>query len=254
MPCEPMPLLVPISERNAGEACASSKATFTSSSIVSSRPPYCSGIDRPNRPSSRICATSAGGISSLSATCGSAGISASRTKRRTLSSSRERVSSSRIIKVLSAPGTPNDRIVREGCCESAARSGCRMDCAGRSGLGVDQRAERRIGGLDDQRISRFAGQVGAAGAVAGGGRQGLRAGRQAHAVAGRLAFLEVGLLRLEALGAGVGDVVGGHVNGAGAGGEGAGAGVESCDAHVISFRQLPKVYTNVRRRASICLN
>src|SRR5471030_16960 len=177
MPCEPMPLLVPISERNAGEACASSKATFTSSSIVSSRPPYCSGIDRPNRPSSRICATSAGGISSLSATCGSAGISASRTKRRTLSSSRERVSSSRIIKVLSAPGTPNDRIVREGCCESAARSGGRMDCAGRSGLGVDQRAERRIGGLDDggggvelglvdQRISRFAGQVGAAGAVA----------------------------------------------------------------------------------------
>ena len=34
MPCEPMPLLVPISERKAGEVWPSSKATRTSSSMV----------------------------------------------------------------------------------------------------------------------------------------------------------------------------------------------------------------------------
>jgi hypothetical protein len=54
MPCEPMPLLVPTTERNAAEVRPSSIATSASSSIVRPRPPYSSGIDRPKRPRLRI--------------------------------------------------------------------------------------------------------------------------------------------------------------------------------------------------------
>ena len=39
MPIEPMPLLVPMNERNAGDVLPSSNVTSTSSSIVSPRPP-----------------------------------------------------------------------------------------------------------------------------------------------------------------------------------------------------------------------
>src|SRR5690606_27489886 len=104
MRCEPMPLFVPISERKAGEVRAISNANSTSSSMVSASPPYSSGMHRPKRPSSRICSTTFPGTLSVSASSSSNGISCSRTKRDTLSSSRPNVSSSLIILFLCSPG------------------------------------------------------------------------------------------------------------------------------------------------------
>jgi hypothetical protein len=92
MPWEPIPTVVPISERNAGAVWHSSIITSASSSIVRPRPPYDSGIVRPNRPIVFISRTMSAGMASVSATVSSAGTSRSRTKRRTLSSSAVRIS------------------------------------------------------------------------------------------------------------------------------------------------------------------
>ena len=92
-----MPLLVPSSERKAGEVRPISKATLTSSSIVRPRPPYASGIDRPKRPSAFISATMSAGMASVSSTRASFGTSRSRTKRATVSTSAASVASSRIM-------------------------------------------------------------------------------------------------------------------------------------------------------------
>ena len=63
--------------------------------MVRPRPPYSSGIDRPNRPISRISRTISSGTSSSSATFSSSGRSRSATKRRTVSISASKVSGSR---------------------------------------------------------------------------------------------------------------------------------------------------------------
>ncbi|HET6467655.1 MAG TPA: hypothetical protein VFG43_04680 [Geminicoccaceae bacterium] len=137
MPCEPMPLLVPISERNAGEVCPSSKATSTSSSMVSPSPPYSSGIDSPNNPSSRISRTIGSGTASSSARRSSFGTRRSRTKRRTASSSWLRVSRSRaIIPLLFSEGGQGDTRARFG-----ARTDGHNPLAGQSG-GANLRVNR----------------------------------------------------------------------------------------------------------------
>ena len=96
-PWLPMPMLVEISARKAGEVRAIAKPKRTSSSMVSPRPPNSSGIDSPNKPIARISATSSSGTWSLSATSASRGISRSRTNRATSASSASSVSRSRII-------------------------------------------------------------------------------------------------------------------------------------------------------------
>src|SRR6185437_4162979 len=91
-PWLPIPTLVPITERKAGDVWPSSMATRTSSSIVRPRPPYSTGMERPNRPSARIWAITPSGTRSSSATLASIGMQLSRTKRRTVSSNWFRVS------------------------------------------------------------------------------------------------------------------------------------------------------------------
>ncbi|MNE10306.1 hypothetical protein D3C81_214070 [compost metagenome] len=94
---EPIPLLVPIKERKAGEVCPSSNATLTSSSMVMPKPPYSSGIVSPNKPSSRICCTMSSGILSFSTTSFSRGINSFFTKSRIVESNCSNIPSSRII-------------------------------------------------------------------------------------------------------------------------------------------------------------
>src|SRR5699024_2911367 len=74
-----------------------SKATSTSSSMVKPRPPYSSGIDKPNKPMAFISSMIAVGISSVSETCCSRGTNLSRTKRLIVSSNWLRTSWSRIM-------------------------------------------------------------------------------------------------------------------------------------------------------------
>ena len=59
-PWLPIPTLVPKVERKAGVVPPSSSATRTSSPMVRPRPPYSSGMERPNSPISRISATTLG--------------------------------------------------------------------------------------------------------------------------------------------------------------------------------------------------
>lgn len=66
MPCEPMPMLVPNTERKAGAVRPSSTLTCTSWLTDRPMPPYASGTVSPNRPIAFIASTSAGGTSSCS--------------------------------------------------------------------------------------------------------------------------------------------------------------------------------------------
>ena len=86
-PWLPMPTLVPKADRKAGLAWPSAIATRHSSSMERSSPPYSSGIERPNRPSARISASTFSGMASFSATLASIGRRRSATKRFTVSSS-----------------------------------------------------------------------------------------------------------------------------------------------------------------------
>ena len=80
IPCEPIPTVVPITDRNAGDVLHNSMTTKTSSSMVSPSPPNSSGILIPNKPSSFISLMMSCGISSVSDTSASAGTRRLRTK------------------------------------------------------------------------------------------------------------------------------------------------------------------------------
>ena len=132
IPCDPMPLLVPIRLRNAGEVLPSSKATSISSSAVIPRPPYCSGIVMPKRPIVRILSAMSGGMASVSATSASRGISSSATKRRTVARIESRVSWSLIIQAVSRGRGACAELRR--CDLVECRDGCR-----------DREVERELG-------------------------------------------------------------------------------------------------------------
>src|SRR3989338_1274582 len=95
MPWLPMPTLVPMTERKAGEVRPSSNMRRHSSSMVRPRPPYSTGTEIPKRPSSFISSTISSGTLSDSETSSSIGRRRSSTKRRTEEMSWSRVSASR---------------------------------------------------------------------------------------------------------------------------------------------------------------
>ena len=73
--CDPMPILVPAIDLNAGEALPNSNVNLTSCSIDRFDPPYFVGIEIPNRPIFFISSTISSGILLVSATSSSLGIS-----------------------------------------------------------------------------------------------------------------------------------------------------------------------------------
>src|SRR3546814_835613 len=97
MPWLPMPTLVPNMLRKAGEVQPSSKTSSTSSARARPRPPYSSGIDRPNRPIPANSPRISSGMRSSSATCCSSGTNRSRTKRRSTCRVCSRVSVSMVV-------------------------------------------------------------------------------------------------------------------------------------------------------------